>query len=389
MAWNGQLNHNEIFSAIYNMIISQEVFADNFGNHQTLVDKARVDGGMYGDTKLYYATQVLKSAAWTKDSEAANLLNVRRPAAPNCQAIGLDQFRIVDLTIDNWMSKRAFADEGSFSAFNSVMLGWLRETKRMYEGTLYNCYVGTSVSSTGKQKIQKTLTSGSEGKELAELVANLVVSLGDYSKDYNDLGYFRSYSPEQVQIIWNSDYVNKIKFTELPALYHKDLIEKMFNNAEVIPARYFGTVITNANKDDYADNTPAAGKPLDKDGTYAYTPGISNANGCVRSLIETDVTVGGTAYHLYPGDEIPANTKLATSVAAGTLKFGEVYIQAGVGSIDPVYAKVVTKLPVIMSGFEAGTSFFNPRSLTESHYLIWSYNTLDYFKDKPFITISK
>lgn len=57
------LNSNEIFSSIANMIISQEVFADNLGKHQTLVDKARVDGGLYGDKKLYYATDVLASSA--------------------------------------------------------------------------------------------------------------------------------------------------------------------------------------------------------------------------------------------------------------------------------------------------------------------------------------
>ena len=60
-AFNGSLNTNAIFAAIYNMIISQLVFADNIGEHQTLVDKARVDGGLYGDTKLYYATDALKS----------------------------------------------------------------------------------------------------------------------------------------------------------------------------------------------------------------------------------------------------------------------------------------------------------------------------------------
>ena len=54
-------NANEIFGSLANMIISQDVFADNIGKHQTLVDKARVDGTLYGDTKLYYATDVLKS----------------------------------------------------------------------------------------------------------------------------------------------------------------------------------------------------------------------------------------------------------------------------------------------------------------------------------------
>ena len=138
--FTGQLRTNEIFSAIYNMIISQEVFGDNLGKHQTLVDKARVDGGLYGDTKLYYATDVLKSTAWGNDAEASNLLALHRPAAPSCQAIVLDQFRQISLTVDEYLSKRAWGDEYAFSTFNGIMLGWIRETKKVYDGTLYNVF---------------------------------------------------------------------------------------------------------------------------------------------------------------------------------------------------------------------------------------------------------
>ena len=60
--FNGTLRSNEIFTALYNMIISQEVFADNIKGSD-LVDQARVDGGLYGDTKLYYSTDALASAA--------------------------------------------------------------------------------------------------------------------------------------------------------------------------------------------------------------------------------------------------------------------------------------------------------------------------------------
>ena len=82
--FNGQLGANEIFAAIYNMIISQEVFADNVSETgSTLVDMSRVDGGLYGDRKLYYATDVLKSYAWTNDAMAGNLLETHRPPSPN------------------------------------------------------------------------------------------------------------------------------------------------------------------------------------------------------------------------------------------------------------------------------------------------------------------
>ena len=156
--FNGQLRSNEIFTALYNMIISQEVFADNLGKHQTLVDKARVDGGLFGDTKLYYSTDVLKSVPWgpamgiAEQTEANNLLALHRPEPPECQAIHLDVFRQICLTVDNYLSKRAWSDEGAFSSFNSVMLGWMRETKRVYDGTLYNVFIGTTKAEGADRK---------------------------------------------------------------------------------------------------------------------------------------------------------------------------------------------------------------------------------------------
>ena len=57
------LTANELYDTLANMIISQEVLADNIGKHQTLVDEARVEGTLNGDTKLYYSTDVLYSSA--------------------------------------------------------------------------------------------------------------------------------------------------------------------------------------------------------------------------------------------------------------------------------------------------------------------------------------
>ena len=151
--FNGQLGSNEIFAALYNMIISQQVFADNIASTKsTLVDRARVDGGLYGDTKLYYATDVLKSAPWGNDEEATNLLKLYRPDDPKCQPITIDTFRQISLTVDNYLSKRAFSTEGAFSSFNSVMLGWIGDTKRIYDSTTYNVAVGTTETDIGKQK---------------------------------------------------------------------------------------------------------------------------------------------------------------------------------------------------------------------------------------------
>ena len=373
------LTPNDIFSTLGNMIISQQVFADNFGKHQTLVDKARVDGSLFGDRKLYYSVNALKTNAWAKDAEASNLLSLDRPADPKVQAIVLDTFRQIRLTIDNYLTKRAWADEGAFSSFNSVMLGQMRETKKIYDGTLYNVYIGThEASSANVHSKSVTLSGTNDGQTIAQAIADLLVEMGDYSKDFNDYGFYRSYSEEDIKVVWNAKFVNKIKKVDTPTIFHKDgLVDKL--DQDVMPAKYFGTEITTSNYSTYSASTPAAGKPIDSDdGTYV--PGSNHANGCLRSMVEQDITVGGTTYHVFPGEELPAN---AVVYASSEVKI-PCYIEDA-----KVMCKVLVKLPPYMSAFEVATSFFNPRSLTENHYLTFGHNTISYLKNYPFITIKQ
>lgn len=394
-AFTGQLNGNEIFAALYNMIISQEVRADNVaGTFSSLVDKAKVDGSLYGDTKLYYSPDVLESRDWLGDNEAANLLQINRPAAPEVQAIELNVFRQIDITVDNYLSKRAWIDEGAFSSFNSVMLGMIRTTKRVYDATTYNAYIGTAESLANKAEIEVASLAGtattSSDKEaanrlyaeaVAESLANLFVELKDVSRDFNDYKHLKSYELDDLTVVWNSAKVNKIRKVDLPTIFHRDgLIEKF--EEEILPSRYFGDVITAANVANYSAATPTAGKPLTTT-TGVYIPGTNNANGRVFSLVEKRLTVGGTSYHVFAGDEIPANsTVLATG---GNFNYGEVAI-----ANDKIICKVMHKRSVpFMSAFEVGTSFFNSRSLTENHYLTWGHNTLEYLKSYPFITVKE
>lgn len=374
-AFTGTLNQNEIFAAIYNMIISQQVFADNiYDTKATLSDMSRVDGSLYGDTKLYYSTDVLKSIPWTNDAEAQNLLELHRPEAPECQAITIDQFRMIALTVDNYLSKRAFATEGAFSAFNSQMLSWMRDTKRVYDSTMFNSFVGTHVAGleddgTGaKQNIQIALSAepvdATEvnieaynrivAQAIAQAMADLLVDLEDVSRDLNDYGNLRSYNANDFRFVWNSEWVNKIKKLDLPMIFNKEgLLDKFAEHT--LPARYFGNVNTSG-------------------GTTGGT------NLTIRSLIEKDyntVKPDQPGYdakkHIFPGDLLPVNTAYEAN---------ETYTEDGT-IIFKVYHK--DSIP-FMTAFETGTEFFNPRSLTETHYLIWGYNDLEHLKNYPFIT---
>lgn len=375
MAFTGTLNQNEIFAALYNMIISQQVFADNiYDTKSTLADMSRVDGTLYGDTKLYYATDVLKSFEWTNDAEAQNLLKLHRPEAPECQAITIDQFRMIPITVDNYLSKRSFSTEGAFSQFNSQMLGWMRDTKKVYDATMFNAFVGThtaGLASDGTGAAQNKLIAipaepdGADdyntesynrivAQTIAEEMANLIVDLEDVSRAYNDYGNLRSYNANDLVFVWNAEWVNKIKKLDLPTIFHKDgLIDKFAQHT--LPARYFGNVNTSGG-----------------------TTGASNIT--IRSLIEKDyntVEPNQPGYdakkHIFPGDLLPGNTAYSAN---------ETY-----GEDSSIVFKVYHKNSIpFMTAFETGTEFFNPRSLTNTHYLIWGYNALESLKNYPFVT---
>ena len=109
----GTLNANEIYTALYNMIISQRVY-DISTAEPSLANALRVDGTLYGDKKLYTSMDIGASYDWLNDAEAENLLKLHRPKAPDCQKITLNVFRKISLTIDNYLTKRAWGTEGAF-----------------------------------------------------------------------------------------------------------------------------------------------------------------------------------------------------------------------------------------------------------------------------------
>lgn len=335
MNFNGQLNSNEIFGAIYNMIISQQVFADNIaGTFGELVDEARVDGSLYGDTKLYYSTDVLQSVDWNNDDEAKNLLNTHRPPSPKVQKITLDQFRQIALTLDEYLSKRSFSDEGAFAQFNSVMAAWITDTKTVYDATIYNTFIGTEVSKIGKQFQEVDLSSITEtGEEknrleaesIAKKIADIFVELKDISRDYNDYGCLRSYNPSKLKVVWNSEWINKIEKRDLPTIFHNEgLIDKFAEHN--LPSRYFGDLLTKAGTAP-ADNTT------------------------VRSTIEKDfntVKRDATGYdpkkHVFAGDLLPS---------------GQAYdaYEAYTENSDIICKIIANDSVPYMSAFEVGTSY--------------------------------
>ena len=352
------LNTNEIYAAMHNQIISVMGFGDNIkGTFGELASKAKVDGSMLGDTKVYRAADVLASNAWGNDAEAENLLKTYRNKNIREQTITLDTFRQICLTTDDYMSKRAWGEEGAFSSFNSILKSLMGETKKIYDATTYNCYIGTTETAVGQQTITidtAAAVGDATGEAAARLkagaigegIAKIITNLKDATRDFNDYGYMRSYDvDDDMMFIFNSDLLAEIEKRDLPTVFHKDFIDKLGQYA--LPAKYFGTV------------------------NAAQTTG----DGTARALEEMTVTKSGSPdKHIFGGELIPTG-----------------YIAPANTSYNPnakVLCKVIHKRSVpFMSGFEVGTSFYNPKALLETNYLTWGHNTLEYLKNYPFITV--
>lgn len=349
-AFNGQLRPNELFGALYNAIINRHVYADNIkGTYGDLASRFRTEGSMYGDTKLYFATDILKSVKWTQDGEnELNLLELHRPAAPKTQAITISNFRQIALTVDNYMSKRAWGTEGVFGQFNSVMLGWIRDTKKVYDSTMINSFVGTTETEIGEQSQAITPIDGqNDALTVAVALADLLVALKDVSRDYNDYGFMRSYDESDLLVVFNAKIWNQLRKADLPVIFHKEGLMDEFEKV-ILPARYFGV----------------------KQGTSHTMTNVPQDGATYRTLVEGDFN----GKHLFPGDILEPDT--------------DVYADEYYKEDDTIAFKVMHKNSVpFMSAFETGTSFYNARNLSENHYLTWGYSDLDYLANYPFITV--
>ena len=386
--FNGQLLTNHIQSALFNMIIAQDIIGGSIHANYNIVDKAKEQAGLYGDTVLKIDTPVLTPVDWVQDSaDAVNLLALDRPAAPKTQPITIDVFKQVRLTKDDYLSRQAFGTEGAFAAYQSVLDSRLTKSKETHLNKTYNVFVGTVAGNEINTSytpvtysIDVDANSQTVGQNVAYGLTMLVDDMKDYNTKYTANGFERAFSDADIHIIWNNKYINQVRKLDTPVLYNPGVVNEVFKG-DVLPSKYFGTVITSANVSDFSAATPTTGKPIDSD-TGAYTPGSNNANGTIRAAKDLYKPFGasGATVYIPAGAEIPANKTIGAS--STDFLYGEVYIEQA-----DVICKVFTKLPPVLEAFSVGTSFFNAKNLSTNSYYTFGYNTLAPLDSEAIVTV--
>ena len=360
--FDGKLNQNAVLGTLYNMIISQEVFADNINLKGTLAERFRTDGTLYGDTKLFISTDI--GYVYNFGGSGKTLLSKTHPKEPKTQAITIDTFKQTAITIDSVKLKQAFMSSDIYGAFISVVTSWLRNSMAILNTTLINAYIGTTMTTADRAEIKvelpdvSSITDISEKRQaesyVAELIgasiANVMVELKDVLREFNDYNFLRTYQPEDFILVWNKRWINRIKHISLPKIFHDyDVLKDHMLESDILNDRYFGTVVSTAGTSDGA--------------TY-------------RTLVDFYVTDNnGVQQQYFPGDIIPNGWGY---------KRGEAYTVD-----DTIICKLVHKNSVkFMSALVIETEFYNPMDLDRNHYLTWGYSKPQYLAEYPLLTFT-
>ena len=371
----GELNESEVLSGIFNMIIGQRLITDRISAKNALVDLAKEEGSLYGDQILFYSGDVLFPTDWLGDAEAPNLLDISRPDSPEVQAIQMNVFKMVTTTVDYYLSKRAFMDERIFSDWTAYVVDQLGKTQRIYDKTTYNAFIGNVLGTGNAQNPTVAIAAAATYQTRVELVANalsnLIFDITDTTRSYNEYGQMTDFDESQLIVVWNSKYVSEFNKLGTPEIFNREgLVDKFAKH--VIHKRFFGREVVES-------SDVGSGKIIGTTGAYDSTKGALRVN------TAKSITVGGTLYELFAGDQVPNGAVInITGVTAGVLDLDEVYIED-----DKVICKIFVKLPPFMSGLEIQSSFMNARSATENTYLIWGHNTLEQLYAYPCITLKE
>lgn len=371
--FNGHLNPSEVFGTIYNMIINQVVKAPELVDNYNFVEKFRTEGSALGDTVLFYDQDVLSTRDWLGDAEAQNLLAIERPADPECQAVTLNRFRICKTSLDSYLTKRAWSTEDAFTQFNDIVMSMVGATKKLYEVTMINTFLGTVEGASAKADLEIPLSDITETGEaknrleaqmIAQYIADLIVDMKDYSRDYNDYNYMRAFSEDSIWVIWNSKYVNKINKLDLPTIFNKaGLMDKFEQN--VLPAKYFGTIVDT--------NSLPNGLTVEEGpgSTAKIVIGSAYSGGTIRTMEEDTFAVSG---HRFPGEALTVGDKFDIDRA---------YIED-----EDIICKVITKDTVkYMASFETATEFWNPQALVTSKMLVFGFSDPTRLLGQPCVTV--
>lgn len=400
--FQGGLNANEFLNGLFNAYGLVYTYGNNLGGRgDSLAERFKADGGQYRDQLVYTDVDVLYSRIWDKND--TNLLATENKGMYVQQYITIDSFRQIGLTVDQFLTKRAWMDAGKYDEFRTVILKQISDTKQVYEDTLVDTFVGVHVSGASAANITITMPTDSDAEkqnrlramEVFKTIGDTFNSLADYNRSFNENKYLKRFSEGDCMLVFSDKYANEFRYVDTPTVFHK---EDLLAKGKILNRKYFG-------------------KPIESSVTVAD----GTTHRAVENMLititastgEYKVPTSGTnaAVQVFPGDLLPKGTPLTTdeptynanvtvffyglgggtgSTGTGKAFTASVCTKANAYAEDnKIICKIIHKDAVkYLSSITTQTEFVNGKNHTQNMYLTWGYSYPAALKGYPFITVA-
>lgn len=375
-AFNGTLNSNEIYNALFNIRILFQKLAPSTVRRDEIVSLLDKATGMYGDSGIVQGMDIQGTYDFGLDAEATKLLAINRNKTQKVERFVIDKWRQTDVTNDAYISKRAFLDEGTFAIFNGYIVGTLSKAMDAFESGFVKSSLGTYISPNTATTIEIELpvADGTEANQriraakIREAILNLKDDMADNQRKYSGYGFYGSFNWDELTPVFNSKYMNEINALALYNTFNKEYLESATEGRRFTP-KWFGTVLTTGG------TTPETNLSAPVSSETICSLVECNSDGTTNFPL-TDTQLADGVYRIFPGDILPGSF---------TYKANEAY-QVDTTVIGKIFAP---EYVYYMTGYQQGESFYNPRSATTNHYLRKGYSDVQVSKFRPFITLKE
>ena len=359
------MNANSIYGELTNLVNFFRLFDfEIVGN--SIVDKCKVDGFMYGDTRLFRSFDVDGTYQFSQLG-ASGLLSEAWLENMSEQSITLDQQRQTTIMTAALMEKQAWDTDGAFSNFTTLLLDIINKNKRLFETGYVLTFLATMAPSATVTVDMTDLTVPTDAVELeaynrifsqrsATALSDFYYEAKDNRRDLNGFGYIRSYDMSNAELVWNYKFINKFKY-DTTNVFHRDPLLDEFMKGTVVTSNYI------SNPDNIITEATTVALP----NTYVSLIEV-NSDGTTTLPVPKGVN------RIYPGNFLPVGFVAAK---------GEAYLPDNncIG-----YIFFPEALP-FMTGYEVKTSFEDADKMRKKDYITWAYNTLEYLEEFPFVKI--
>lgn len=400
--FQGGLNSNEFLNGLFNAYGLVYTYGNNLGGRgDSLAERFKADGGQYRDQLVYTDVDVLYSRIWDKDD--TNVLATENKGMYVQQYITIDSFRQIGLTVDQFLTKRAWMDAGKYDEFRTVILKQISDTKQVYEDTLVDTFVGVHVSGAAAANINITMPTDNDAEkqnrlramEVFKTIGDTFNSLADYNRSFNENKYLKRFSEGDCILVFSDKYANEFRYVDTPTVFHK---EDLLAKGKILNRKYFG-------------------KPIES----SVTTADGTTHRAVENMLITITASTGeykapasginAAVQVFPGDLLPKGTPLTTdeptynanvtvffyglgggtgSTGTGKAFTASVCTKANAYAEDnKIICKIIHKDAVkYLSSITTQTEFVNGKNHTQNMYLTWGYSYPAALKGYPFITVA-